>query len=204
MRVPGPHALLVPLLGWQKPPLVNTHDTIIRIKWPYSTAARSRQTKFTDSIFRGIVDVVLYNTHIEIGDGEIVSDTSRKMSIMNDYKLCGIEFRKNHKIQVCKQYLPGLVGVPVTTWYDYSSKKKSFVAQYISSMYISSSLLELNCFRTTLKYLFKWRNQLLKSSEEIRLALFQNKREYETIIISSPATPTVTPPLSSPLITTNK
>lgn len=50
-------------------------------------------------------------------------------------------------------------------------QKNYFVTHHIFSMHIPSSLLELDYFRTTLKYLYKWRCQLLKSSQSRRTTI---------------------------------
>lgn len=95
------------------------------------------------------------------------------------------------------------LGKESTCWYikrDTSKKlielvilfkqKYYFVANYIFSLHTSSSLRERVDFRTTT---LKWRYQLLKSSRKIKIALFQNKRNYEAITVSSQVTPTISP-----------
>ncbi|KAI9252720.1 hypothetical protein EDC94DRAFT_525624, partial [Helicostylum pulchrum] len=52
-------------------------------------------------------------------------------------------------------------------------------------LHIPSTFLELDAFRSTQKYLFKWRQEMICSRQKISLALFKNKRKYETLFVSS-------------------
>ncbi|CAO3674767.1 unnamed protein product [Rhizopus stolonifer] len=145
----------------------------------------------------------------------------------HEIEFCGIEFKtqaandsllqyqQSKNIRINATMLDDIIGITkdkcisniYMDWWGTSGyiiqlfkQKDYFVAQYISSIHIPSSLLELDDFRTTFKYLFKWRCHLMKSSKKIRLALFQNKRKYETITISSPISPIVSPPRSPSLL----
>lgn len=62
----------------------------------------------------------------------------------------------------------------------------TYIAHHVASLHILLALMELDDFRYTLKYLYKWHQHLIKISRQIKLALFSIKRRYETIDISGP------------------
>ena len=59
----------------------------------------------------------------------------------------------------------------------------------ISPIHLPVSLVELEDFRATIKYLYKWRQHILHQSRKLALGVFKEKRKYETVDISRPSTP---------------
>ncbi|CEP14842.1 hypothetical protein [Parasitella parasitica] len=58
------------------------------------------------------------------------------------------------------------------------------LADQISSVHMPVSLIELEDFRSTLKYMYKWRQNILHQSRKVALGVFKEKRKYETVDIS--------------------
>lgn len=59
----------------------------------------------------------------------------------------------------------------------------------ISSIHLPANLIELEDFRPTIKYLYRWRQHILHQSRKLALGVFKEKRKYETVDISHPSTP---------------
>ncbi|KAI8983788.1 hypothetical protein BDB01DRAFT_850445 [Pilobolus umbonatus] len=59
----------------------------------------------------------------------------------------------------------------------------------ISSIHLPGNLIELEDFRSTIKYLYRWRQHILQHSRNLALGIFKEKRKYETVDISRPSTP---------------
>ncbi|CEP13431.1 hypothetical protein, partial, partial [Parasitella parasitica] len=62
------------------------------------------------------------------------------------------------------------------------------LADQISSVHMPVSLIELEDFRSTLKYMYKWRQNILHQSRKVALGVFKEKRKYETVDISRSST----------------
>lgn len=59
----------------------------------------------------------------------------------------------------------------------------------ISSIHLPANLVELEDFRSTIKYLYRWRQHILYQSQKLALGVFKEKRKYEAVEISRPSTP---------------
>ncbi|KAI9365748.1 hypothetical protein BD770DRAFT_312550, partial [Pilaira anomala] len=59
----------------------------------------------------------------------------------------------------------------------------------ISSIHFPVHLIELEDFRSTIKYLYQWRQHILHQSRKLTLGVFKEKRKYETVDVSRPSTP---------------
>jgi hypothetical protein len=69
----------------------------------------------------------------------------------------------------------------------------------ISSIHLPVHLIELEDFRSTIKYLYQWRQHILHQSRKLALGVFKEKRKYETVEISRPSTPVCLSPERVPV-----
>ncbi|KAI7887742.1 uncharacterized protein EV154DRAFT_520189 [Mucor mucedo] len=69
----------------------------------------------------------------------------------------------------------------------------------ISSIHLPVHLIELEDFRSTIKYLHQWRQRILHQCQKLALGVFKEKREYETVEISRPSTPVCLSPERVPV-----
>ncbi|KAI7890053.1 uncharacterized protein EV154DRAFT_512778 [Mucor mucedo] len=74
--------------------------------------------------------------------------------------------------------------------------KDVMVSYFVKDLYIPKNIMELNDFRSTLQYLCFWRDSLVKLSNEIKLAVYKEKRKYIVSGISAPFRPIDSPPRS--------
>lgn len=146
----------------------------------------------------------IMNDYDEIEFGRRIDVLIHQSQYNNEIEFCGIEFKTQAASDTMLQYqqsknirinatmLNDIIGTTKDNsnsniyidWWGTSGYmvelfkyKNCFVAHHISSLHIPISLLELDEFRSTVKYLYKWRGQLIKSSHEIKLALFKDKRK---------------------------
>ncbi|CAO3692372.1 unnamed protein product [Rhizopus stolonifer] len=75
------------------------------------------------------------------------------------------------------------------------------VAHQVDSLYIPKLLLELDNFQSTLKWLYAWKEKKVKTSNEIRLAAFEEQRKYMAADISTSHHEVVYSPPRSPKLT---
>lgn len=68
----------------------------------------------------------------------------------------------------------------------------------ISSIHLPVNLIELEDFRSTVKYLYQWREHIIFLSQKLALGVFREKRKYETVDVSRPSTPVCRTPERSP------
>jgi hypothetical protein len=82
--------------------------------------------------------------------------------------------------------------------------KDVMVSQYVDSLYIPKELMELDDFRITLRYLYLWRDNMIKLSNETKLAAYKENRKFIVSDVSTSHKSFVSPPRSPsqrPLIT---
>lgn len=52
------------------------------------------------------------------------------------------------------------------------------VAHFVKSLYIPETLLALDDLRDILQYIYDWRNCMIRLGNEVKLAVYQEKRRY--------------------------
>lgn len=179
---------------------------------------------------------------IDMIDGECVPESTKRMSILNQYdaaqlgrradiliyesyqsvdiEYAVVEFKTHSASESIQEYqqaknirtnatiLNGFISLTKDAtrgcvYMDWSGQvgymvelfkfEDVYVAHHIAPLHLPLSLIELDEFRSDLTLLYKWRNYLAESSQIAKLGLVQSKRKYDTISISSPTTPNISP-----------
>lgn len=67
--------------------------------------------------------------------------------------------------------------------------QNAYLVDQINTIHLPIDLIELEDFRSSLKYLFQWREHILHQSRRLALGVFKEKRKYESVDISRPSSP---------------
>lgn len=137
-------------------------------------------------------------------DNEISSIEFKKGSASNDVSL--YQQSKNIRINCCilnQIHLMTNSTKDTSLYYDFVGRKgylcqifkyeDAYICQKIEDIYIPKSLLELDCFRSSLKSLFGYKHHLIDLSNNISLANFGRERQYHLADISDSVSPPRSP-----------